>query len=624
MRRLYAAPMAARSSSARPPLVSLKDVRLQDGPRPLFDGVDMTIERRARACLVGRNGAGKSTLMKLVMGLVEPDSGERSVQSGVRFAYVPQEPDITGETLADYAASGVAESWDAEAWLTTFGLDPEKPAHTLSGGEIRRAALAKAFAEQPDLLLLDEPTNHLDILAIERLETEILATRCAILVVSHDRAFLNRVTDTSHWLEGRRVRTLNKGFQAFDDWAAKVMEEEAESLRRLTKKIEAETYTFYRSITAQRTRNEGRARALQAMRADRAERVRDLPRELNLGVDSGALSGKLVADVKGVSKSFGDRTLFQPFTTRVLRGDRLAIVGPNGAGKTTLVRILLGELAPDTGTVRMGANLEPVYLDQARDDLKSDMTLWDALTPGGGDSILVRGRSMHVAAYAKDFLFSEAQLRQPISTLSGGERNRLLLARTLARPANLLVLDEPTNDLDMDTLDKLEELLEDYDGTLILVSHDRDFVDRLATSTLALNGRGDVVETPGGWSDFVRQNPGFLSSDAGRVASGEKKKSAPDTAPNPSLATRCSAPATPNKLSYKDARRLEEVERLIETLPAEIARHDATLSDPELYARDPAAFDRAMKAADQARADLEAAEADWLKLEEKKAALAAQ
>ena len=620
--------------AARPPLVALKDVRLQDGPRPLFDGVDLAVEPRSRAALVGRNGAGKSTLMKVVMGLIEPDSGDRSVQSAVRFAYVPQEPAITGDTLLDYAASGEAESWTAEAWLTTFGLDPAKSTQGLSGGETRRAALAKAFAEEPDLLLLDEPTNHLDILAIELLETELIQARFAVLVVSHDRAFLNRVTDTVHWLEGRRVRTLNKGFIEFDDWSAKVMEEEAESLRRLTKKIEAETYTFYRSITAQRTRNEGRARALQAMRADRAERVKDLPRELNLGVDSGALSGKLVADIKGVSKSFsppplgeGDqaqpggggqpRTLFKNLTTRIIRGDRLGIVGPNGAGKTTLVKVLLGELAPDEGSVRMGANLEPVYLDQSREGLKSDMTLWDALTPGGGDSILVRGRSMHVAAYAKDFLFSEAQLRQPISTLSGGERNRLLLARALAKPANLLVLDEPTNDLDMDTLDKLEELLEGYDGTLILVSHDRDFIDRLATSTLALNGRGAIVETPGGWTEFVRQNPGFLqpiaSSSPIREAAGESAK-----APQPPAAP----PKKTAKLTYKDARRLEELERLIETLPAEIARHDAALADPDLYSRDPKAFDRAMTAAAQARADLEAAEMEWLELEEKKSALA--
>ncbi|MES2834740.1 MAG: ATP-binding cassette domain-containing protein, partial [Pseudomonadota bacterium] len=400
--------------AARPPLVALKDVRLQDGQRPLFDGVDLAIEPRTRAALVGRNGAGKSTLMKLVMGLIEADAGDRSVQAGVRFAYVPQEPVIAGDTLLDYATSGDAQPWTAEAWLTTFGLDPEKPARNLSGGETRRAALAKAFAEEPDLLLLDEPTNHLDILAIELLEEELLSARFSVLVVSHDRAFLNRTTQAVHWLEGRRVRTLNKGFQAFDDWAAKQMEEEALAFQKLTKTIERETATFYSSITARRSRNEGRARSLETLRAERAEQAKDRPRELNLGVDSGVASGKLVAELKGVTKSFGDRAVIKPFTTRVIRGDRLAIVGPNGAGKTTLVKILLGDLAPDAGTVRLGANIEPVYLDQSREGLKSDMTLWDALTPGGGDSILVRGISKHVAAYAKDFLFQEGQLRQPI------------------------------------------------------------------------------------------------------------------------------------------------------------------------------------------------------------------
>ena len=577
----------------------------------------MAIEPRTRAALVGRNGAGKSTLMKLVMGLIEPDAGDRSVQAGTRFAWVPQEPVITGGTLLDYAASGEAERWTAEAWLTTFGLDPAKPAVNLSGGEIRRAALAKAFAEEPDLLLLDEPTNHLDILAIERLEEELLSARFAVLVVSHDRAFLNRVTQSVHWLEGRRVRTLNKGFEAFDAWSAKVLEEAAESLRRLSKAIERETETFYSSITARRTRNEGRAVRLEAMRAERAERVRDQTRELTLAVDSGAATGKLVAELKGVTKAFGERTVLKPFTTRVMRGDRLGIVGPNGAGKTTLVKILLGELAPDTGTVRLGANLEPVYLDQSREGLKSDMTLWDALTPGGGDSIMVRGRSMHVAAYAKDFLFQEAQLRQPISTLSGGERNRLLLARALAKPANMLVLDEPTNDLDMDTLDKLEELLEGYDGTLILVSHDRDFVDRLATSTIALNGRGDIVETPGGWTDFVRQNPGFLAPPPPGEGDHPKPKAKDGGGGPPAPAKRPAA-----KLSYKDARRLEELEGLLARLPDEIVRHDAALSDPDLYSRDPAAFDRSMRAAEKARTDLAAAEEEWLELEAKREALA--
>ena len=602
--------------AARPPLVALKDVRLQDGQRPLFDGVDLAVEPRSRAAVVGRNGAGKSTLMKVVMGLVEADSGDRAVQASTRFAYVAQEPEIAGDTLLDYAASGGAERWTAESWLTTFGLNPEKPAQNLSGGETRRAALAKAFAEEPDVLLLDEPTNHLDILAIELLENELVQARFAVLVVSHDRAFLNKVTNTVHWLDNRRVRTLNKGFDAFDDWAAKVQEEEALALEKLTKTIERETETFYRSITARRTRNEGRARSLAALRAERAEKMKDVPRDLYLGVDSGAVSGKLVAELKGVSKVFGDRTIFKNLTTRVMRGDRLAIVGPNGAGKTTLVKTLLGELTPDEGTVRLGANLEPVYLDQSREGLKSDMTLWDALTPGGGDSIIVRGFSKHVAAYAKDFLFQESQLRQPISTLSGGERNRLLLARALAKPANMLVLDEPTNDLDMDTLDKLEELLEGYDGTLILVSHDRDFVDRLATSTIAMNGRGDIVETPGGWQDFLRQNPTFLAPPPTHAESAPGARRVEKAEPSDR------APKKTVKLSYKDARRLEEVEKLMETLPVEIARQDAILADQSLYTRDPAAFDRAMKAADKARADLEAAELDWLELEEKKAALA--
>ena len=603
--------------AARPPLVALKDVRLQDGQRPLFDGVDLAVEPRSRAALVGRNGAGKSTLMKVVMGLIEPDSGDRSVQSAVRFAYVPQEPEITGETLLDYASSGEAETWTAESWLATFGLDPEKSTQGLSGGETRRAALAKAFAEEPDLLLLDEPTNHLDILAIELLENELIQARFALLVVSHDRAFLNRVTNTVHWLENRRVRTLNKGFVEFDEWSTKVQEEEAEALRRLTKTIERETVTFYSSITARRSRNEGRARSLDALRAERAEKMKDAPRELYLGVDSGGTSGKLVAEIKGVSKGFNGRTLFKDLTTRIIRGDRLGIVGPNGAGKTTLVKTLLGELPPDEGTVRMGSNLESVYLDQSREGLKSDMTLWDALTPGGGDSILVRGVSKHVAAYAKDFLFSEAQLRQPISTLSGGERNRLLLARALAKPANLLILDEPTNDLDMDTLDKLEELLEGYDGTLILVSHDRDFIDRLSTSTLALNGRGDIVETPGGWTDFIRQNPGFLRPGANPRPQDKAAAQRAAEAPPPAVAAK-----KVGKLTFKDAHRLKELEALIDALPGQIAKHDATLADPGLYARDPKAFDAAMKAADKARADLESAELEWLELEEKKAALA--
>ncbi|MBC6980944.1 ABC-F family ATP-binding cassette domain-containing protein [Caulobacter sp. 17J80-11] len=596
--------------NARAPLVALKDVRLQDGRVQLFDGVDMALEPRVRACLVGRNGAGKSTLMKIVAGRIEPDSGERSLSTAGRIAYVPQEPLIEGETLRDYACAGGAEPWDADAALQTFGLDPARPTAGLSGGETRRAALARAFAEDPDLILLDEPTNHLDIFAIETLEAELQASRAAALIVSHDRAFLERVTRRCFWLAHRKVRTLDEGFAAFEPWAEKMEAEEAENLRRLTKAIERETYTFYRSITAQRTRNEGRARNLEAMRQQKAALMRDKPRELELAIDAGGASGKLVAELKGVSKGYDGRELIKDFTTRVMRGDRVAIVGPNGAGKSTLVKTLLGEIEPDSGTVRLGTGLEVVYLDQSRDELKADTTLWDALTPGGGDSVLVRGHSKHVAAYAKDFLFNENQLRQPVSTLSGGERNRLLLARALAKPANMLVLDEPTNDLDMDTLNLLEELLADYEGTLILVSHDRDFINRLATSTIALNGHGQIRETPGGWNDFIRQNPGFF--DKPEIVQAKK----------PAVAPKAAEPKRAVKLSYKDQRRLEELDGLMPKLQAEIAAHEKVLEDANLYAKDPARFDRTMKALDAARANLAASEEEWLELEEKKEALA--
>jgi len=597
-------------------LAALKDVRLADGATPLFDGVDMGLEPRVRACLVGRNGAGKSTLLRILAGLVQPDDGERFLQPGVRVAMVLQEPEITGATLGDYAASGGAESYMADAALETFGLDPQKPALGLSGGETRRAALAKAFAEQPDLILLDEPTNHLDIFAIETLEREIAGSSAAALIISHDRAFLERTTQRCFWLAHRRVRTLDQGFSAFEAWAEKVEAEEAEQMRRLAKTIERETKTFYSSITARRSRNEGRARSLQALRQEQAAKLRDVSRPMEMAIDSGETSGKRVAEVKGVSKAWGPKLVVKDFTTRIVRGDRLAIVGPNGAGKTTLVRLLLGELPADSGTVKLGTGLDIAYVDQSRAELNAETTLWDVLSDGGGDQILVRGRPMHVAAYAKSFLFQDRQLRQPVKTLSGGERNRLLLARALAKPANLMVLDEPTNDLDMDTLDLLEELLADYDGTLILVSHDRDFIDRLATSTIALDGRGRAVETPGGWSDLIRQNPGFFegaepaspAESAGKAASSPAQSGAP--------AKRLA------KLSYKDQRRLEELDRLMNSLPLDIARIEAELADPGLYARDPAKFERLMQASDRARSDLGAAEDEWLALEAQREALA--
>jgi ATP-binding cassette subfamily F protein uup len=580
---------------------------------------------------VGRNGAGKSTLLRILAGQNQPDGGDRFLSPGARVVLLSQEPQITGSTILDYAIAGGAAVHEAEAELMLFGVEPTRATQGLSGGEARRIALARALAEQPDVLLLDEPTNHLDIFAIETLEQELRSRRMAMLIVSHDRAFLDRTTQRCFWLEDRRIWRLDKGFAAFQPWADKIAADQAETLRRLNKAIERETYWFHRSITAQRTRNEGRARALEDMRLQKMAIMKDLSRPLEMAIDTGGTSGKLVAEVKGLTKRWGDKVVVDGFSTRIVRGDRVAIVGPNGAGKTTLVKLMLGEIKPDAGTVRLGAALQITYLDQSRSELKDTDTLWDALTPLGGDSILVRGVSKHVAAYAKDFLFKESQLRQPVSTLSGGERNRLLLARALAKPANMLVLDEPTNDLDMETLDLLEDLLADYDGTLVLVSHDRDFIDRLATSTIALDGHGRAVETPGGWTDFKRQNPGFFdqgppsSAPRSLPPKGAEEDAHAEVSILPPLGEVGRRPeggfSSPQpqkvKLTYKDQRRLEEAERETHDLPAEITRLETVLADPDLYTRDPARFDATMKAIDAARLALEKAEEDWLELSER-------
>ena len=595
-----------------PPILALRDVRLADGPRWLFDGVDLALETRARACLVGRNGAGKSTLLRIMAGTTAADSGDRFITPGVKVVLVGQEPTVFGATLRDYATAGGAAAHLAEAALESFEMDAARSTVGLSGGETRRAALARAFAEAPDVLLLDEPTNHLDIVAIEAMEQRLARSRSAMLIVSHDRAFLERVTDRCFWLESRRVCRLDDGFAAFDAWAEKISATEAEEDRRLQKTIEREQNWMSFGVTARRARNEGRRRRLVALRAEKADRLRLSRGEMALTSASVAEpSGKRVIEAKAISKTYGDRALLSGFSTRIQRGDRVAIVGRNGAGKTTLVKILLGEIAPDAGSVRLGANLDIAYVDQARADLTDDMTLTQALAPMGGDQIMVQGRPKHVAAYAKDFLFRDDQLRQPVTSLSGGERNRLLLARALAKPSNVLVLDEPTNDLDMETLELLEDMLSEYAGTLILVSHDRDFIDRLATSTIALNGRGQVVETPGGWTDFLQQNPGFLAEPEDAVPIKRAKPAPP----------RAAAPAA--KLSFKDQHRLTRLEALMSALTADIVRQEAVLADPGLYARDAAAFARASGILHKARLDLAAAEDEWLSLETRREALGA-
>jgi ATP-binding cassette subfamily F protein uup len=391
----------------------------------------------------------------------------------------------------------------------------------------------------------------------------------------------------------------------------KIEAQEAEEARRLDRAIQREQHWLARGVTARRARNEGRRRRLMQMRQDKADRLKEARAGLNMGLASSGVSGKRVAEAKGLSKAFGERTILKGFSTRILRGDRVAIVGPNGAGKTTLVKLLLGEMEPDAGEVKLGTNLEVNYIDQARAAVSGDATLREILLPHGGDQVMVRGAPRHVVSYARDFLFTENQLRQPVRSLSGGERNRLLLARALARPANVMVLDEPTNDLDMDTLDLLEDLLADYEGTLILVSHDRDFVDRLATSTIGLDGSGRAVETPGGWQDFVSQNPGFF----GPAPQPAARKPPPPTAK--------AEPARATKLSFKEQRRLEELDRLVHELPGKIASLETALADPELYGRDPAAFERFSRALDAARAQLAGAEEEWLALEERREALSA-
>jgi ABC transport system ATP-binding/permease protein len=594
------------------PILALRDLRLADGPRLLFDGVDLGLEPRVRACLVGRNGAGKSTLLRILAGAAAPDTGDRFVQPGLKIALVSQEPVVEGATLADYAAAGGAARHEGEAALEAFDLDPERGTNGLSGGEARRAALARAFADNPDVLLLDEPTNHLDILAIETLEARLTRSAAAILVVSHDRTFLERVTSRCFWLENRRVLRLNGGFSAFDAWADKIAAAQAEEGRRLEKTIEREEHWMTHGVTARRARNEGRRRRLVALRLEKAERLKRVRGEVTMGAAVATPSGRRVIEAKAISKGYGERQLLSGFSTRILRGDRVAIVGPNGAGKSTLVKILLGELAPDTGSVTLGANLKIAYVDQARADLIANMTVTQALAPLGGDQVMVQGAPRHVAAYARDFLFRDDQLRQPVESLSGGERNRLLLARALATDSNILVLDEPTNDLDMDTLELLEDMLADYAGTLILVSHDRDFIDRLATSTIALDGRGRVMETPGGWADFLSQNPDFLAP----------REAATPPLPGSTTAPRPAAPQV--KLSYKDQRRLAELEAALPRLADDIARHERTLADPNLYRRDPGAFEKASRALSRARADLSRAEEAWLMLEERKEAFAGQ
>lgn len=606
---VYDRPWRCYVDAMAPPLLTLRGVAMTPADRALFADVDLAIGRGERLCLVGRNGSGKSTLLKLLAGVIEPDTGERFVQPGCRVAYLPQEPDVSGHaTIADYVGDGLAPERQhrVSILLHALGLDGERETAGLSGGEVRRAALARALASEPEVLLLDEPTNHLDIRAIEWLEEELAGLDAAIVMVSHDRQILRRLSRSCLWLERGRLYRLDRGFDAFEDWSTKLMEEEARADRALDKRIVEETRWSHEGITARRRRNQGRLRRLQEMRAERARRPAAVALQ-GLGAEAGGKSGRLVIEADGIGKSFGDKTIIKDVSTRIMRGDKVGLIGPNGAGKTTLLRLLTGAMQPDTGHVRLGTNLETVYLDQVRMRLDGDPTVQEVLCERGGDQVYVRGEGRHIASYLAAFLFPPALARARVSTLSGGERNRLLLAWALAQPANLLVLDEPTNDLDMDTLDLLQEMLADFEGTLLLVSHDRDFLDRVVTSTIVLEGDGSAQEYPGGYADYVRQR-------AVNVAP------APASAKSAASASRQRGPS--RKLSYKQQHRLDELGRRMPELEDEIARSEAALGGENAYSRDPEAYLRQAARLDALKAELSAAEEEWLELESLRETLA--
>jgi ATP-binding cassette subfamily F protein uup len=591
-----------------PPLLTLQDIHLTFGGTPLLDGAELSIGERERLCVVGRNGSGKSTLLKIAAGLVEADRGTRFAQPGATIRYLPQEPDLTGfaSTLA-YVEAGLAggdDPYRARYLLEQLGLTGAEDPARLSGGEARRAALARVLAPQPDILLLDEPTNHLDLPAIEWLESELSGLRSALVLISHDRRFLERLSRATVWLDRGVTRRIEKGFASFEEWRDTVLEEEEREQHKLGRKIVAEEHWMRYGVTARRKRNMRRVGELADLRK-RFREHRGAVGAVRISVNEADLSGRLVIEAERIAKSFGAVPIVRDFSIRIQRGDRVGLVGPNGAGKTTLLNLLTGALAPDSGTVKLGANIQMATLDQRRDALDPNASVRDALTGGRGDSVFVGNQTRHVVGYMKDFLFTPEQAGTPLGKLSGGERGRLTLAVALARPSNLLVLDEPTNDLDLETLDLLEEMIDDYPGTVLLVSHDRDFLDRTVSAVVVAEGDGRWAVYAGGYSDMVAQRGEGVAAKAAK-AEPKAAREKPD-AP--------AAPAPKTRLSFKDKHALETLPARIAALESRIAQLTRTIEDPALYAKDRAAFDQASAALATAQADLSAAEDEWLRLE---------
>ena len=599
---------------ARVPLIQLSNISLTFGGDPVFDRLSLVVQPGDRVALVGRNGSGKSTLMKVMAGLVEADKGERVVPPHMSVGYMEQDPSMEGfDTLGDYAASDLPEGEFYKVERAGEGLkfDPQRPVATASGGERRRAALAKLMAEAPDLMLLDEPTNHLDIEAIGWLERELNATRAGYVLISHDRAFLRALTRATLWIDRGEVRRNEKGFDAFEAWRDKTWDEEDIQRHKMDRKIKSEGRWAVEGISARRKRNQGRLRALQDLRAERASLIRRQGAAA-MALSSAPKSGRKVIEVRDISKAYGGNIILKNFSLNVARGDRIALVGPNGVGKTTLIKLLMQEEEPDTGAVTHGTNILPAVFDQARAQLDPEASLWENLTndplmgiSGKSDQVLVRGEPKHVVGYLKEFLFEEAQARAPVRSLSGGEKARLLLAKLMARESNLLVLDEPTNDLDVETLDLLQELLDDYEGTILLVSHDRDFLDRVATTTIAMEGSGKATVYAGGWSDYQAQ----------------KKAEAPVVEKQAKNKINNNAQKIDNKrksgLSFTESHRLEQLPDEIEKLGAEIGKLEEYLSNPALFSEEPLKFKKASEALAERQTALSAAEEEWLILAEK-------
>jgi ATP-binding cassette subfamily F protein uup len=594
------------------PLMHLKDITVAFGGKKLLDGAELSVGAGDRLCLVGRNGSGKSTLLKIAAGLMEADSGTRFAQPGATVRYLPQEPDLSGyASTRDYVEAGLNPHEDpnrAFYLLGNLGLSGMENPATLSGGEARRAALARALAPRPDILLLDEPTNHLDVNAIEWLEGELKASRGALVLISHDRRFLENLSRVTVWLDRGQTYRLEKGFAAFEAWRDEMLEKEDAERHKLERRIAAEEDWVRYGVTARRKRNVGRLERLRGMRKERREQVRQLG-TVKMEAAEGAGSGTKVIDAKGLAFSYDDREIVRDVSLRIHRGDRIAIVGPNGVGKTTLLNLLTGKLKPSHGNVKLGQGLLMAELDQNRSRLHPEQSLAAAVTDGSGDTVMVAGKPRHVMNYLQDFLFTPEQARTPVKVLSGGERARLLLAKLFAMPSNFLVLDEPTNDLDLETLDLLEEVIADYPGTALLVSHDRDFLDRVATSIVLAEGEGRFTEFAGGYNDMLAQKSGSRRDKA--------------TEPRAKAASKPQAlrPARAVKMNFADLHALKTLPEQIAAADVRMAELERGLADAGLYARDPARFNDLSAELARLRTQKDADEERWLTLEMQREAL---